>query len=283
MAGDVHPQSAPSLRARISGPRVRGHEHAAEPVDRSRPVRVTGLGERGGGDRDAHGSDAGVDPEQALPSGRLDQHPADERAGGGPDRRCRTPQRDRPQLRSPRVATVSRLRPQATMVAPGGALDRPAMTTPPQLGERDEHAGSDEQQQPELEDAPPPEHVAQRTGGDDERRADEHVAGHRPLQGAHRGVDVLADRRQQDRHRGGVGVDHQRRDARGRQDRARRWPAARSRTRRWAVIVLRRTPPHIWADPSTRMTLAAARPSLPGGADERSRSHPTDEASPGPG
>ena len=68
------------------------------------------------------------------------------------------------------------------------------------------------------EHLPPPEHVAERTRRHDHRGADEHVAGHRPLQLRHRRAGVLAHRRQQDRDGRGVRVDHERRHARSEED-----------------------------------------------------------------
>ena len=132
---------------------------------------------------------------------------------------------------APDAATDSRLMPQARIVAPAAPWIIRPPTTPAAAGrQRDQHARGDEQREPAEEDLAAPEHVAERARGDDHRGADERVAGHRPLQLRDRRVDVLADRRQQDRHRRRVRVDDERRDARGGEDAARP-PAGRARPR----------------------------------------------------
>ena len=120
---------------------------------------------------------------------------------------------------SPLLATDSRLRPQARIVAPAAPWMTPSGDHHAAgLGERDQHARDDEQQQAELEDPLAAEDVTQRAGRDDHGGADQRVAGHRPLQRVDRHAGVLGDRRQQDADRRGVGVHHQRGDAGRRED-----------------------------------------------------------------
>ena len=115
---------------------------------------------------------------------------------------------------SPALATDSRLSPQARMVAPAAPwMHAPGDHHAAGLGQRDQHARDDEQQQAELEDPLAAEDVTQRARRDDHRGADQRVAGHRPLQRVDRHAGVLGDRRQQDAHRRGVRVHHQGRDA----------------------------------------------------------------------
>ena len=117
----------------------------------------------------------------------------------------------------------------------GRALDHaPADDAGGARGQRDQHARGDEQREAGEEDLAAPEHVAERARGHDHGGADERVAGHRPLQLGDRRVDVLADRRQQDRHRRRVRVDDQRRDAR--RGAGRRRPAGRSGPPRPSVL-----------------------------------------------
>ena len=59
---------------------------------------------------------------------------------------------------------------------------------------------ADEQQQPELEDAPAPEPVGGRAGQQQQARDHEHIRVDRPLQPRQRRVQVAADRRQRDVH-----------------------------------------------------------------------------------
>ena len=71
---------------------------------------------------------------------------------------------------------------------------------------------------PELEHPATAEDVTERPGRHDDRSADERVPGDRPLQGVDRRSGVLADGRQQDADRRGVGVDDERRQACGGED-----------------------------------------------------------------
>ena len=103
------------------------------------------------------------------------------------------------------------------------ALDHPPADHAGGAGrERDQHARGDEQREAAKEHLAAPEHVAERARGHDHGRADERVAGHRPLQLRDRRVDVLRDRRQQDRHGRRVRVDDERRNAGGERGRRRR-------------------------------------------------------------
>ena len=94
--GEVQPQSAPFENPRISGARISATSAVpSQSIDRDRfgsldsvtVRRVTGTQHRG---------DGGVDPEQPLPAGGVDEQSADERAGRRADGRGRTPQGHRP-------------------------------------------------------------------------------------------------------------------------------------------------------------------------------------------
>ena len=121
----------------------------------------------------------------------------------------------------PDEATDSRLMPQARIVAPDAPwIIRPPTTPAAPVDSAISAHERDEQREPGDEHLAAPEHVAERARGDDHGGADERIAGHRPLQLGDRRADVLADRRQQDRHGRRVRVDHQRRHAGGEQDAA---------------------------------------------------------------
>ena len=107
-------------------PQGQGDEDAAGVVDRARPVRVPRLLDAPAGDDHADQPDDGVDPEQPLPAGEVDQHAADERPGRGPDRRGRPPQRDRAQLLRPGVGHGQQAEPAGQDGRAGRALDEPA-------------------------------------------------------------------------------------------------------------------------------------------------------------
>ena len=245
VAGDVHPQSAPFEKPRMSGARIEGDEHGAEPVDRSGSVRVARLADRAQGHRDAHGGDGGIDPEQPLPAGRLDEEPADERPGRGADGRRRAPQRHRPQP----VLAVGGQREEAQTARQDrrtrGALDAASQRSPPPRC-----STSAIRTHEPMKRKRPPRNTLRRPNTSPRApevtmhaAPDQRVAGHRPLERAHRRPDVLADRGQEDRDRRGVGVDDERGDAGGHQD-----PLSHTRFAHPAEYVGARRPRHrpVW-------------------------------------
>ena len=120
---------------------------------------------------------------------------------------------------SPLLATDSRLSPQARIVAPAAPWMKPAGDDRAARGRQgDEDAGHHEQQQAELEDPLAPEDVAQRPRRDDDRGADQGVAGDRPLQRRDLRAGVRADGGEQDADGRGVGVHDEGRQARGGED-----------------------------------------------------------------
>ena len=122
----------------------------------------------------------------------------------------------------PEEATDRRLIPQARIVAPAAPwIRRPTMIPAPLVDSAISTHEAMKSSEPAEEDAPAAEHVSERPGGHDHRSADEHVAGHRPLQLRDGSAGVLAHRRQQDGDRRGVRVDDEGRHACGRQDPAR--------------------------------------------------------------
>ena len=68
----------------------------------------------------------GVDPEQSLPAGDLDEHAAQQRTRGGTDGRRGTPQRHRAQLSLPAVGDRQQAQAAGQDGRPGRALDHPA-------------------------------------------------------------------------------------------------------------------------------------------------------------
>ena len=179
-----------------------GDQHGAEVVDRAWPARVSRLLDGDIGQRHADEPDARVDPEQPLPPGDAHEQAAEQWTGGGTDRGGGSPERHELQL----LVTRGRHREQAQAAGQdrraGRSLDHPAGDHHATgLGERDQDAGQDEQQQAELEDLLAAEHVAERPGRDDHRGADQGVPGDRPLQVVHRHPGVRADRGKQDADR----------------------------------------------------------------------------------
>ena len=91
VATDAQPQSLPLLNASTSGASASAISTVpAQSIERER-VRVARLLDRGQRQRDARGGDRGVDPEQPLPAGRVDQHAADQRAQRAARRRTPRP------------------------------------------------------------------------------------------------------------------------------------------------------------------------------------------------
>ena len=219
VAADVQPQSLPSLRARMMGVRMSATKTLpAMSIDRGRFSSRDSVTLAAVIAMHTPATPASTQnrPCQLVTSTRTPPS-SGPRAAPTP---AAAPQsetaRNRP---SCGVPTVSRLSPQARIVAPEAPwMQRPAMTISPEVDSAISTHERDEEQQAELEDALPTEHVAQRTGGHDGRGTHQRVAGDRPLQrrGGHPGV--LADRGEQDADGGRVGVDHQRGQTRDEQD-----------------------------------------------------------------
>ena len=220
VASDTQPQALPLLRARITGASVRAISRRAGVVDGPR----TGRG-----------------PGTPTPSTHVRTMQTTAITASTQNRPCqpvtstRTPPRSGPaaaptaaaaphndtarSCACPLLATDSRLRPQARIVAPAAPwMNRPAMTSAAGRGQPDEHARHDEEQQTELEDPLPAEDVTERARRDDDGGAHQRVAGDRPLQGLDVRAGVGADRGEEDAHRGRVGVDDEGRQAGGGED-----------------------------------------------------------------
>ena len=139
---DVQPQSLPLLSARMSGVRVSATSTLPAIVDRARPVRVAGLGHLAA--VISHADHARRRRRSRTAPASRSRRPGHHRAAGRPRRRRLPPHpRARPRAAAPRrwLATVSRLSPQARIVAPGRALDdAPGDDRPARVGECDQHA-----------------------------------------------------------------------------------------------------------------------------------------------
>ena len=78
VAADAQPQSLPLLSASTTGASTSATSTVPGPVDRARAVRVARLLRRCASVSGTHAAAiAGVDPEQALPAGGVDEHAAD--------------------------------------------------------------------------------------------------------------------------------------------------------------------------------------------------------------
>ena len=221
VARDVHPQSLPSLSARMIGVRTSATS--------TLPAMSIERGRSSSRDSDtlaaviamhtaATPASTQNSPCQVVSSTRT---PPSSGPAAAPTPAAAPQSETARSLPSSGVPTVSRLSPHARIVAPEAPwMQRPAMTAAARVGECDQHARGDEQQQAELEDALPAEHVAQRAGGHDRRGTHQRVAGDGPLQRRDVHAGVFADGGEQDADRGRVGVDHQRRQAGDEQDTA---------------------------------------------------------------
>ena len=184
MATDIQPHVAALAQREDERGEGEGDQDRSGVVDGPRTVGVARLGHRSGGDGDAHHSHHGVDPEQSLPAGQT-------RRGRRPpaaQRRRRPPQRHptaRPRAAEPlpcsRPRAGSGRRPGWSHRRRPGSCDRRSpcrRSSTSAMSTQDATNSSSPSWKIRLR----PKTSPSEPDGDDHRRADQRVAGDRPLQ-----------------------------------------------------------------------------------------------------
>ncbi len=201
----VQPASLARTSAQTTATTPAGEQGDAGEVD---PVRcAVALGEQLRAEQYRDQADRDVQPEDPLPAEALRDHPSDEGTRG--DGQSGQPAVDA----DDQAAALGRERRGQDGQAErhdGGrseALHGPGRDEVREVrGQRAESRGDGEQQQPEVEDAAPPEPVTERRGRHDAGRERDAVGVDGPLQRGHRGLQVVLHVRQ--RADDDQGVEH---------------------------------------------------------------------------